>query len=645
MKKRWGVWTLLALALCVAHASSVVAAGPDLDPVGPSDPAEIEAFVDDFWAGQMRPLGIPGAVFVLVRGDQILLAKGYGLADVEQGVPVDPGETLFAIGSVSKAVTASAVMQLVERGQLDLDAPVDEVLTSMQVGDRCAEPVTTAHLLTHSAGLDERVIGAFVTSPDDLLPLAEYVARDLPPCIRPPGQEMSYSNHAYALAGLVVQDVSRLPFEQYVEENIFRPLEMRHSTFRQPLPAELEAQRCTGYIFAPEMQPAPHTYGNFGPSGSMWATGQDMGRYLIAQLRGGLTGGETVFEPESLNRMHQRQFSQDPRLEGWTYGFFEHMENGERLIGKDGDSPGFSSALYLMPERDLGFFFSYNATVPTGQLVDDPRLAFPGHFVEHYFPGDGTLRPARPSGAAERLSGPYRWSRYGHTSIDKILSPMSILQWRVRAHPDGSLTLTYPSLLGELSSHWVEVEPGLFQNQASGQYLAYRENGRGRVTHIYTKITEEGVLERVSWYETLVFQAALLGFVVLTFGSALIVCGVDTVKRIRSARRDRRADRSPAPWLSGLLAGLGLLFLIGLAFSVVQSMAVRAPEVPPYMLGLLILPLTAIVLTLALLVYALLAWVHRRGSLLERIYSSVVVLAGAAFVWFAWYWNLLGFKL
>jgi len=178
------------LVLLTSIAWTFPAAGVPSAAPGPTDPAEIAAFMEGFWRKQMQPLGIPGAVFVLVKGDQILFSKGYGLADVAQGKPVDPAETLFAIGSVSKAVTATAVMQLVEHGQLRLDEPVNSYLKSFQIRKSCSRPVTTADLLTHSAGFDERVMGGFVLSPEQRTPLAEYEARDLPPCIRPPGQEM-----------------------------------------------------------------------------------------------------------------------------------------------------------------------------------------------------------------------------------------------------------------------------------------------------------------------------------------------------------------------------------------------------------------------------------------------------------------------
>jgi len=649
-RNRLVAWALLVAALGLLCPAGVGAAGGGAEQVGPADPAEVEAFMEDFWTEEMQPLEIPGAVFVLVREGEILFAKGYGVADVERGVPVDPGETLFAIGSVSKAITASVVMQLVERGQLRLDAPVDSYLKSFQIGDRCPEPVTTAHLLTHTAGFDERVIGTFVTSPDELIPLAEYVARDLPPCIRPPGQEMSYCNHCYGLAGLVVEEVSHLPFERYAEENLFRPLNMYHSTFRQPLPAALDALRARGYIFAPERQPAPQVYGNFFPSGGGWASGADMGRFIIGLLQGGLAGGEPVFARETLALMHQRQFSQNPRLEGWTYGFFEHMENGRRMIGKDGDAPGFSSALYLMPEENVGFFLSYNATVPTGQ--SDPRMVFPSRFLDRYFPGDPTLLPAKPSGDAPRLSGFSRWSRFCHTNIDKAISPMLLLQWQIRANPDGSITLAYPSLVGGQTSRWMEVAPGLFQNQGNGGYMAFEQDRRGRVTHVYTRITEEGVLERVAWYETLVVQALVVIFLVGVFATVLGIRLVGLARRLLRTGRDPRPLRRPGgkalrltTWLSSALAGLGLIFLDGLAWTVVESMTVRAPQVPPYMVALLVLPLVAALLALLVLGLAVAAWWKRYGSIRERVQTSLAGVAGVAFVWFAWYWNLLGFKM
>jgi hypothetical protein len=303
-----------------------------------------------------------------------------------------------------------------------------------------------------------------------------------------------------------------------------------------------------------------------------------------------------------------------------------------------------------MPAHNLGLFLSFNATVPAGQ--SDPRLIFPSHFLDHYFPAGETLLPARPSGDAPRLPGFYRWSRFGHTSIDKAISPLSLLQWRIRPKPDGSVTLVYPSMLGGQTSRWMEVEPGLFQNQANGNYLVFDEDSRGRITHIYVKITEEGVLERVAWYETLTFQASVLVLMALVFTTVLVARLVGGVRRVLCAHRDQQAVRLSggrylrlATWLSGLLSGLSLLFLAGLALTVSQSMSVRAPQVPSYMLGLLLIPLIALPLTSSMLALTLLAWKNRYGSLLGRAHYSLATLAGLGFVWFTWYWNLLGYRL
>ncbi len=646
-----GLIFLLGGRLLGAAASPAAA----LAPAGPNDPAEIEAFVDGFWRERMQPLGIPGAVFVLVKGDTRLVAKGYGLVNVEKGEAVDPQKSLFAVGSVSKAVTASAVLQLVERGQLDLQAPVNSYLKSFQLDESCSAGLSTTDLLTHSAGFDERVIGAFVLSAADLRPLGEYVAHDLPPCIRPAEQEMSYCNHCYGLAGLLVQEVSGQPFETYVEENIFQPLGMAQSSFRQPMPVGLDKQRATGYIFTPERQPAPLVYANFYPSGGLWTTGADMGQFIIGQLRGGLPGGAAVFSPETRALMQQGQFSQDPRLEGWTYGFFEHFENGQRLIGKDGDYPGFSSALYLLPEHELGFFLSYNATVSSGAGVIDPRLVFPSAFLAHYYPDRPAWLPVKTSNQAANLAGYYRLARYSHTTIDKAISPMAILQWRIEANPDGSLSLAYPALLGGQTSQWVEVGPRLFQSPATGSFLSYAEDADGRVNRVYTKITEEGVLERVGWYETLAFQGGLLGLVVVVFVATLVVLAFRWLGRQRQKTPDTAPVRLPpglvgrllklVPAMAGALSGLNLLFLAGLALTISQSMTTRAPTIPGYFMVLLALPLAALVLTVLLAATSGLAWGCRAGSTAGRIGLSLISLAGLAFTWFASYWNLLGYKL
>jgi CubicO group peptidase (beta-lactamase class C family) len=583
-------------------------------------------------------------VFVLVKEGEVFLAKGYGYADLENRKPVLPEETLFAVGSVAKVFTASAMMQLAERGLLDLHDPVNHYLKDFQIGDNCSTPVTPAHLLTHTAGLDERLTNTYVRTPEEVVTLREYAANMVPPCVRPPGQEMSYCNHCYGLAGYLVQEIAAMPFEQYVKDNIFQPLGMDHSSFQQPLPPALAAGRAVGYIFAPEIQAAQTPYSPLFPSAALFTTAADMAQFMIAQLQGAAGRDTPILKAGTVQEMQRRQFALHPKLEGWTYGFFEHLENGQRAIEKGGDITGFSSLLFMLPEHDLGFFVAFNATVGVSQGFADPREEFSSLLLDHYYPLPEASVSARPSGQAEHLAGKYRLNRYAHTTVDKAIAPLSIAQWRVTAGQDGTITLAYPSLMGGRTSRWAEVEPRLFRNLEGDGYLTVRQDEKGRTTHLLVTVGEEGVLERVPWYETDTVQLALIGFLLLAFLSALASAAGYLIRGLRRQRAHSARLSNLSRILAAVLSVLDLIFLLGLGAGIAYSMKTMAPEIPAYFRALLVIPLMTSPLAVAMLVPAVLAWRRHTGSFLERLHYSLVTLAGLLFIWFAGSWNLLGFR-
>lgn len=146
----------------------------------PSDPKELEAFLDSFFDKEMSASHVPGAVFALVKEGEIFLTKGYGFADLEKKAPVIPDRTVFRVGSVSKLFTATAVMQLVEKGLMSLDDDANKYLKSFQIEATYREPVTVASLLTHTGGFDERYIGMSARSEADVVPLGQYLATNMP---------------------------------------------------------------------------------------------------------------------------------------------------------------------------------------------------------------------------------------------------------------------------------------------------------------------------------------------------------------------------------------------------------------------------------------------------------------------------------
>src|SRR5437763_6195429 len=199
--------------------------------------ADIEAFLDGFMPMQLERENVAGSVICVVKDGKVLFAKGYGYSDAGKKKPVSTDSTLFRPGSISKLFTATAVMQLVQQGKLDLDRDVNDYL-DFKIPPAFFKPITLRNLLTHTPGFEETVKGLFIPENARLLSLKEYLTGHMPRRIFPPGVVPAYSNYGVTLAGYIVERVSGREFNDYVTQNIFKPLRMLHSTFPQPLPPD-----------------------------------------------------------------------------------------------------------------------------------------------------------------------------------------------------------------------------------------------------------------------------------------------------------------------------------------------------------------------------------------------------------------------
>ena len=164
---------------------------------------------------------------------RILVARGYGYADVATKQPVDPYRTVFRPGSVSKLFTWTAVMQLVEAGKLDLDRDVNEYL-DFKIPPTFGKPITLRNLMTHTAGFEDHWETCTLNAPMRCCPTAEALKSSIPKRIFPPGEIIAYSNYGAGLASYIGLRASGKPFAQYVLEHIFAPLTMTHSSMEQP---------------------------------------------------------------------------------------------------------------------------------------------------------------------------------------------------------------------------------------------------------------------------------------------------------------------------------------------------------------------------------------------------------------------------
>src|SRR5437879_10225476 len=229
--------------------AKVPTATPETTPPPALTKADFETFLDGLIPSQLQNRNLAGAVVSVVKDGQVLFQKGYGYADVEEKKPVLPDQTLYRPGSISKLFTATAVMQLLEQGNLDLDRDVTDYL-DFPIPKTYPEPITLRQLLTHTSGFEETLKNLFVAHESDMTPLRTYPANQMPARIFPPGKVPSYSNYGFTLAGYLVERVSGEKFEQYITNHILQPLRMTNSTFDQPLPPQLAAQMSKAYLIA-----------------------------------------------------------------------------------------------------------------------------------------------------------------------------------------------------------------------------------------------------------------------------------------------------------------------------------------------------------------------------------------------------------
>jgi CubicO group peptidase (beta-lactamase class C family) len=259
--------------------------------------SDADAWLDGFMPYTLESNEIAGAVVVIVKDGQVLTQRGFGYADVAARKRVDPAATMFRAGSISKLFTWTAIMQLVEQGKVDLDADVNDYL-DFKIPPYRGKPITVRNLMTHTPGFEEAFKGGIRFS-GSVPPLGDVLKRMLPARVYAPGATPAYSNYGAGIASYIVERVSGMPFEEYVERSIFTPLNMTHSSFRQPLPAPLAPFMSQGYPKA-SVDAKPYELISIPGAGSIAVSAADMAKFMIAHLN----QGAGLMKPETALLMH-----------------------------------------------------------------------------------------------------------------------------------------------------------------------------------------------------------------------------------------------------------------------------------------------------------------------------------------------------
>ena len=386
-------WVGCVLAL-VGIPRMLAAAGPTAAPLTADD---VNVWLDGYLPHALKTANIAGAVVAIVKDGEILSERGFGYADVAKRTPVDPKLTLFRPGSVSKLITWTAVMQMVEQGKIDLDSDVNNYL-DFKIPPREGQPVTMRNLMQHTAGFEEQAKGIISEDATPPSTFVELLKQWVPTRVFAPGATPAYSNYGAALAGYIVQRVSGEPFDDYLEKHIFQPLDMQHSSFRQPLPAALAPLMSQGYRVGSD-EPRPFEIVGPAPAGSMSSPGEDMAHFMIAHLQGGEYHGTRVLKAETAAMMHDSPLTLLPPLNRMELGFFETNVNGREVIGHLGDTDYFHTSLHLFVKENVGLYVSFNSTGTDG-AAGSLRTALFDDFADRYYPAprnrsSASMRPPR----------------------------------------------------------------------------------------------------------------------------------------------------------------------------------------------------------------------------------------------------------
>ena len=609
-------------------------------PTGPQtldDTATLSAFLDGVMKTQVEQQHLSSAVITVVKDGRVLYARGYGNANIAAGTPVDPETSLFRIGSITKLFTWTAVMQLVEQGKLNLDADVNTYLRGFKIPNTYSKPVTLRALMTHSAGFEDGALGYLITEDSTQVPtIAAALKRHIPARVRPPLVLSAYSNYSAALAGLIVQQVSGEPYNDYIKKHIFDPLNMKYATVQEPLPTDLKADSVTGYARANGIFVAkPFEYvGGFRPAGSGAMSAIAMTHFMIAHLQDGQYNGARILEPQTAQLMHRAAFGNNPKLAAMALGFYEQDMNGQHVIGHEGDTQYFHSAMFLIPDKQVGIFMSYS-----GSAGGPMRAGTLQAFFDRYFPAAPLTIPAAPANfaqTAQKYTGNYRFARHSYTKFDKA---------ELIAQPP--ITVSVLPKTGRLLITGIGTEPrqfaplgnGLFQQIEGHDQLGFTQDSAGNVTSLSIGSLPFMGTERVPWYEV-----PSLGYIVLAISALLFLSTLVTWYYRRKDIKAMPTERKRAFRLAALTAIWFFATFIALGGVLTSTASILGSAIPTSLKVTLIMPIIFVLLTIAMIIIGIQVW-HRgywgRGW---RVHYTLVTLAAICVCLFFNQWNLLGWR-
>jgi CubicO group peptidase (beta-lactamase class C family) len=608
------------------------------------DRNDLEAWLDGLVPYALKSGDIAGGAVIVVKDGTVLLQKGFGYADADKRIPFDPQRTMTRIGSTSKLFTWTAVMQLVERGKLDLNRDVNDYL-DFKVPSAPGKPITLLDLMNHRAGFEEGLKDIIAVDPRNLESTETYLKQHPRPTLFAPGTVPAYSNYGTALAGYIVERVSGEPFERYVEHHIFAPLGMTHTTSDQPLLDRFKGEVSRGYRTA-STPPLPYELVVTRPAGSITTTAADMAAFMIAHLQDGRAGDSEILRSQTAQLMHSPSESGLPGFSTMAHGFFYDNRNGRIVIGHGGDTIVFHTELDLLPQEGVGIFYSFNSRGRENAVYGLRKTLFDG-FMDRYFPAPAPTSDlptlATASGDALKIAGHYQSSRrveHGFLSVFYLLQ-----QSAITANPDGTIRAARGVEPGEDTFH--EVGPDLWRVVGGTHQLALQS-----VDGVKTVIDSEepiAVLQAVPFLRSASLNLPLLLSSFAVLAVAVIAWPASWIVRRRlGVQAGDSAELRRLRFLTRTAATFDVIYLVAwmmlLRPVLSTDLQVYSTALDPVVRTLQCAGLAAIAAA-AVGIWSVWRASQLPVSTLYRLWNGALAAAMLGVVWIGFMGNLIGFNL
>lgn len=596
-----------------------------------------EIFCDTLIDRGIKELRVPGIAVSLIYKDSIILSKGWGVSSIKSKTLVSADSTLFELGSVGKVLTAIAVLQQVQQGKLDLHRNVNDYLKVFKIENPYSTPVTLFHLLTHTAGFDDRFFGYMALDNSNVKPLEQHLKERMPILFTEPGKQITYSNYSYALAGYLVELSSGESFAEYVRKHILVPLNMNRTTYFLPDPKDKPDSYARGYRMSHTFEESVSSPRHTLPSGSIISTAKDMTCLLYELLH---PSGKLLSDTLS-HLLTSRQFSNSSLLMGYSLGLEEQWNHGVQGFGKSGSVPGFLSAIYLQPEKQLALF------VTTNTDSDSFMEYFSSSFFANFYPDTTNSKLEYVNVDVKRYAGVYRDARYNHHSLEDLFA---LYQGKFNLYESGDSALT--CYHNDAWHIYQPINDSTFYNiNNSDERIIFSLDNSGHIIGLSRNV-KLGMLylpvtfERVPWYDDPVMineYYFLVLVTIFTFPFILLFRFWVIIKRRRNKLYFAGKLLS-----SGAVAAMtvvmifylihfigGFLFIFRNVKSLFFSIPDTFVQVQFFTYLFPLLPVTVVL-------YAIREWKSQTLPVRTKIYYSLLAICTIVHFIFLWRWHFIG---